>query len=176
VSLIVFASPATRYPVDRRSPAAADEISDQNPEPGLARVLPILQPCPGGRNIDEANVSTALTRILDVVVDVAACAAAGYLLDDGAGVGGQLCSVVQDAELAVFYDDGDDFPAVGVAEVDLYPGDHHAALAGNHAGHCQGLGGSRSGRSRCCPSEAVSAVKRLAGVAMPSDWCGRSQL
>jgi hypothetical protein len=37
------------------------------------------------------------------------------------------------------------------------------------------LGGSRRSRS-CLPSEAALAAKRLAGVAMPSDWCGRSQL
>ena len=36
------------------------------------------------------------------------------------------------------------------------------------------VGGGRSWF--CCPDEAVLAVKRLAGVAMPSDWCGRSRL
>ena len=44
------------------------------------------------------------------------------------------------------------------------------------AGRAARLAGRRSGRS-CCPAEeAALAVKRLAGVAMLSDWCGRSQL
>jgi len=85
-----------------------------------------------------------LTRALDVVVDVAACAAAGDLLDDGAGTGGQLSPFVQDAELAVFDDDGDDLATVDVAEVDFHSGDHEAALAGDHAGDLQG--GRRYGR------------------------------
>jgi hypothetical protein len=52
---------------------------------------------------------------------VAACAAAGDLLDDGSGAGGQLGSVVQDAELAILDDHGDDLAAVDVTEVDFTP-------------------------------------------------------
>ena len=46
------------------------------------------------------------------------------------------------------------------------------------AGRAARLGGSRSARSWscCCPAGEALAVKRLAGVAMSSDWCGRSRL
>src|SRR5215467_11284597 len=72
-------------------------------------------------------------------------------------MGGQLDSLVEDAELAVFDDDGDDLPAVNVAQVDLYSGDHHAALAGDHAGHLQGLGGwCGSGPGEACPVQAAA--------------------
>ena len=50
----------------------------------------------------------SVRRSPGLVVDVAACAAAGDLLDDGSGVGGQLGPIVQDAELAVLDDHGDD--------------------------------------------------------------------
>src|SRR5215467_14452708 len=74
-------------------------------------------------------------------------------------MGGQLDSLVEDAELAVFDDDGDDLPAVNVAQVDLYSGDHHAALAGDHAGHLQGLGGWCEGG----PGEACSVQASAGG-------------
>ena len=58
---------------------------------------------------------------------MAACAAAGDLLDNGAPAGGELGPVVQDPVLAVLDDDSDDLPAVGAAEMDLRLGDHEAA-------------------------------------------------
>jgi hypothetical protein len=56
------------------------------------------------------------------------------------------------------------------------PGSRAGTAAGDGpvAGTVASAGGSRSGRSSCCcRSEAALAVKRLAGVFMPSDWCGR---
>jgi hypothetical protein len=47
---------------------------------------------------------------LDLVTGVAACTAAGDLLDDGPGAGGQLSPVVLDPVLAVLDEDGDDLP------------------------------------------------------------------
>src|SRR5215831_17971323 len=90
--------------------------------------------------------------------DVAAGAAAGDLLDDGSRVGGQMGPIVQDLELAVLDDHGDDLAAVDIAEMDLDPGDHQGALAGDHAGHAQG----RSGWCGCGPGEAGS-VQAAAG-------------
>jgi hypothetical protein len=60
-----------------------------------------------------------LTRTLDLVVDVAACAAAGDLLYDGSGVGGQLGPIVQDPELAVLDGHGDDLATVDMTKADL---------------------------------------------------------
>jgi hypothetical protein len=45
---------------------------------------------------------------------MAAGTAAGDLLDNGSGMDGQLCPLVQDAELAVFDDYGDDLATVDV--------------------------------------------------------------
>src|SRR5215469_9408925 len=90
---------------------------------------------------------------------MAAGTAAGDLLDDGAGGCGQLGPVVQDAELAVFGDDGDDLAAVDVTEVDFHSGDHEAALAGDHAGDVHG------GRRGCGrrPGEAGSVQAAASG-------------
>ena len=58
-------------------------------------------------------------RRLDLVTGMAACAAAGDLLDDGARAGGALAPVMQDPVLAVLDDDSDDLPAVGGKPRDL---------------------------------------------------------
>src|SRR5215469_204914 len=93
-------------------------------------------------------------------------------------MGGQLDSLVEDAELAVFDDDGDDLPAVDVAEVDLYSGDHHAALAGDHAGHLQGLGGwCGSGAGEAGPVQAAAgAGGQRAGQGAGQDAAGGDDL
>jgi hypothetical protein len=72
--------------------------------------------------------------VLDLVGGVSACAAAGDFLDEGSGVGGQLSSIVQDAELVVIDRHDDDLAAVGVPDLELGPGDHEQALAGDHPG------------------------------------------
>jgi hypothetical protein len=42
---------------------------------------------------------------------------------------------VQDAELVVIDRHDDDLAAVGVPDLELGPGDHERALAGDHPGH-----------------------------------------
>jgi hypothetical protein len=73
--------------------------------------------------------------VLDLVGGVPACAAAGDFLDEGSGVGGQLGPIVQEAELVVIDRHDDDLAAVGVPDLELGPGDHERALAGDHPGH-----------------------------------------
>ena len=70
---------------------------------------------------------------------------------------------MEDAELAVLDDDGDDLPAVDVAEVDLYSGDHHAVLAGDHLTSAK-LVHAAAGAADCLERVAEVVGPRIGGA------------
>lgn len=78
---------------------------------------------------------------------------------------------MEDAELAVLDDDGDDLAAVGVAEVDFCSGDHEAALAGDHPadlGDLRGRGSGQSGEA-CSVQAAAGGGRQWAGQGADQD-------